>query len=53
MEQWVKDAVKLAKYQAESFVDDMREMASENDLDADWFIEEVVKHIRRKDGGGE
>lgn len=45
MEQWIKDAKELAKSEAESFVENMKDIASANNLDEIWFIEEVVKNI--------
>ena len=45
MEQWIKDAKELAKYEAETFVENMKYIASTNNLDDVWFIEEVVKNI--------
>lgn len=45
MEQWIRDAKKLAKKQAQEFVDNLKEIASTENLDDVWFVEEVVKYI--------
>lgn len=45
MEQWIKDAKELAKSEAEAFVVNMKDVASANDLEEVWFIEEVIKNI--------
>ena len=45
MEQWIKDAKELAKSEAETFVENMKYIASANDLEDVWFIEEVLKNI--------
>ncbi len=45
MEQWIKDAKELAKSEAEAFVENMKDIASANDLEEVWFIEEVIKNI--------
>lgn len=45
MEQWIKDAKELAKSEAEAFVENMKDIASVNNLDEIWFIEEVIKNI--------
>ena len=45
MEQWIKDAKELAKSEAEAFVENMKYIASANNLEEVWFIEEVVKNI--------
>ena len=45
MEQWIKDAKELAKSEAEDFVENMKYIASANNLEEVWFIEEVVKNI--------
>ena len=45
MEQWIKDAKDKAKTTAECFVEDMRRIAEEENLDHVWFVEEVVKNI--------
>ena len=47
MEQWLKDAKKLAQSEAKYIVDSMKDMAIEHDLEAEWFIEEVVKNIHK------
>lgn len=45
MEQWLADAKRKAKNEAEYFVENMREIANELNIDPEWFIEEVVKNI--------
>lgn len=51
MEGWLKEAKEIAKWQAESFLSDMEKIASEENIDSEWFISEVIKNIhmeRRK-----
>lgn len=47
MEQWLKDAKAQAQNEAENFVQDMRYVAEQNNLEPDWFIEEVIKNIHK------
>ena len=46
MEDWLKDAKELAKSEAEYFVKNLIDVANTNNLDAEWFVEEVVKNIQ-------
>ena len=47
MEQWLKDAKVQAQNEAENFVRDMRYIAEQNNIEPEWFIEEVVKNIHK------
>lgn len=44
-EQWLIDVKRQAKDEAEYFVENMREIANELNIDPEWFIGEVVKNI--------
>ena len=46
MEDWLKDAKELAKSEAEYIVKNLIDVANTNNLDAEWFVEEVVKNIQ-------
>ena len=45
MEDWLKDSKELAKSEAEYFVKNLIDVANTNNLDAEWFVEEVVNTI--------
>ncbi|WP_155834546.1 hypothetical protein [Butyrivibrio sp. FC2001] len=47
MEQWLKDAKVQAQNEAENFVRDMQYIAEQNNIEPEWFIEEVVKNIHK------
>ncbi len=47
MEQWLKDAKEQAQNEAENFVQDMRDIAERNNIEPEWFIEEVIKNIHK------
>jgi len=47
MEDWLKDAKELAKSEAEYIVKNLIDVANTNNLDAEWFVEEVVKNIHK------
>ena len=46
MEKWLREAKDLAKKEADSFIEHMREIADSIDVDDTWFIEEVIKATR-------
>ena len=46
-EQWLIEAKKEAKIQAEWFIDHMKYIANEKNLEPIWFIEEVVMNIHK------
>ena len=46
-EQWLIEAKQTAKIQAELFIDHMKRIADEENLEPVWFIEEVVANIHR------
>ena len=50
MEDWLKNAKELAKFEAECFVKNLTDVADANDLDAEWFVEEVLKNIHKIKG---
>lgn len=50
MEKWLKDAKELAKSEAEYFVENLKDIADANNLDAEWFVEEVIKNIHKIKG---
>lgn len=50
MEDWLKDAKELAKSEAEYFIENLTDVANANDLDAEWFVEEVIKNIHKIKG---
>ncbi len=50
MEQWLKEAKEIAKSEAMNFVENMKSIADEKDLEPEWFLEEVVKNIHRIKG---
>ena len=45
MEEWLKQAKNRARVEAECFFEEMKEIADEENLEQEWFIEEVVKNI--------
>ena len=45
MEQWFKEAKDRAKVEAECFIDSMKSIAEEENIDPIWFIDEVIKNI--------
>lgn len=45
MEQWLKEAKDRAKVEAECFIECMRSIAEEENIDTIWFIDEVIKNI--------
>lgn len=45
MEQWLINAKKRAKIEAQEIVDNLKKIAITESLDEIWFIEEVVKNI--------
>ena len=47
MEDWLKKAKETAKFEAESFVDNLRRSADEECVEFDWFLEETLKHVRK------
>ena len=47
MVDWLKDAKDTAKEEAESFIENMYEIADSKDLEREWFLEEVVKNIHK------
>ncbi|MCR5773166.1 MAG: hypothetical protein K6G87_18245 [Butyrivibrio sp.] len=47
MEKWLRDAKKQAQSEAECFVQDMQYIAEQNNIEPEWFIEEVVKNIHK------
>ena len=46
-EQWLIEAKQTAKIQAELFIDHMKHIADEENLEPVWFIEEVVMNIHK------
>ncbi len=48
MEEWLHQAKIRAETEAKLFVDEMQLVAEANDLDFEWFIEEVVKNIHKE-----
>jgi hypothetical protein len=50
MEKWLEDAKKIAKSEAEDFIENMNYLADSKNLDREWFIEEVVKNIHKLKG---
>lgn len=47
MEDWLKEAKEKAKEEAQDFVDSMYYVADKNDIDREWFLEEVVNNIHK------
>lgn len=52
-EKWLTEAKKRAKDEAEYFVEEMYRIAETNDIESEWFINEVVKHIHELKGKAE
>jgi len=50
MEKWLKEAKEIAKAGANDFIENMKGIAEEKDLEPVWFLEEVVKNIYRIKG---
>ena len=50
MEKWLKEAEEIAKSEAADFIENMNKVASDHDLEPEWFIEEVVKNINNLKG---
>lgn len=50
MEDWLKDAKELEKSEAEYFVKNLIDVANKNNLDAEWFVEKVIKNIHKIKG---
>ena len=46
-EKWITEAKERAKEEAEQFVENMQYIAELEDIDEEWFIEEVVKNIHK------
>ena len=46
-EQWLIEAKQTAKIQAELFIEHMKHIADEENLEPVWFIEEVVMNIHK------
>ena len=47
IEQWLIEAKETAKIQAELFIEHMKRIADEENLEPVWFIEEVVMNIHK------
>ena len=47
MEDWLKEVKGKAKEEAQDFVDSMYYVADKNDIDREWFLEEVVNNIHK------
>lgn len=45
-EKWLSDVKRLARFEAEYFVDSVKSTAERNDLDPDWFVNEVIRNAR-------
>ena len=50
MEKWLKEAEEIPKSEAADFIENMNKVASDHDLEPEWFIEEVVKNINNLKG---
>ena len=45
MEDWIKVAKDRAKSEAECFIENMKDIAEEEEVEPIWFIEEVIKNV--------
>ncbi len=50
MEEWIKNAKDVAKWEADWIIKNIEITAEQQQVDKDWFIEEVLKNIRSKKG---
>ena len=46
-ENWLADAKKAARLEAEYIVNNLRSVADKNCVDPDWFLGEVLKYIHK------
>ena len=46
-EKWLTEAKVRAKEEAEWFVENMQDIAEFEDIDKEWFLEEVIKNIHK------
>lgn len=49
-ENWLEVVKDRAKIEAEYIIDDLRKTASHENVDEDWFMDEVIKNIRMLKG---
>lgn len=47
MMDWLEEAKKLAKEEAENIIADISRTAISKDLDARWYVEEVIKNLNQ------
>ena len=47
MENWLTDAVDVAKEEAESIIRDLCWYADRLNIDREWFIKETIKHMHK------
>ena len=45
MEDWLREAKESAKIEAKCIIEDIVDTATKKDLEPNWYVEEVVKHI--------
>ncbi len=45
-EKWLTEAKSTAKMQAEMFVDELKKMAIEEDLEPNWFVDTTLNYAR-------
>lgn len=45
-ENWLADAKKAARSEAEYIVNNLRSVADKNCVDPDWFISETLRYVR-------
>ena len=52
MEQWLKEAKKRAKDEAEYIASEIADIADSLNVEREWFFEEVVMNINKMKNGG-